>query len=264
MVIDNCSKDGTTDFIKKKFPHVKLKILSENLGFGGANNIGFAEAKQDKADYIYLLNQDTISYTNNIHRLIEATNKVKNLGVVSPLHLSETGDLLDSSFEEYITAKTCKDYISDTTLGNVKTYYELGFINAASWLIKVETVEFLGGLFSKAFYHYGEDVNFIGRLRKFGFKNLIVPGIYIHHCRKERVGGISKEFQDKIININKVNIMHDIKNPYSSCFMNILKYAFQQLSQGNFINAWKLISYPIFKYFSIKKYRRSYINRNLF
>lgn len=263
IVVDNASTDGTVEFIKKTFPFVRVIPQNVNLGFGGANNLGFEIAKKEGAEYIYLLNQDTVSYHNSVYKLIDIQKDIAKIGVVSPIHLNEKGTHLDPDFEGYITAGTCKDYISDFTLGKIKPYYELGFINAAAWLIKVETVEYLGGLFSKAFFHYGEDVNFIGRLRKFGFKNIIVPGVYVHHCREERIKGVSQEFQKKMIKINKVNIMHDIKNSYISCTKTIFKYAIQQLSLGNFRNFFELIFYPVLGCFNITKYRESYLKRKL-
>ena len=263
LVVDNNSTDKTVQIIKDEFPFVRLIEKKENLGFGGANNLGYEIAKKDNAEFIYLLNQDTYSYQNNIDRLISISKKIENVGVVSPIHLNKDGNLLDPDFEKYITANSCPNYISNVTLGNVEEYYPLSFINAAAWLLKVETVEYLGGLFSKAFFHYGEDVNFIGRLRKFGFTNVIVPGVYMHHCKDQRKDGISSQFQDKVIDINKVNIMHDIKTTYSECYKNILKYAFQQLMFGKLYNFWKLVTYPIFQYGEIVRYRASYVNRKL-
>ncbi|SFJ09242.1 Glycosyltransferase, GT2 family [Kaistella treverensis] len=263
LVVDNNSTDKTVQIIKDEFPFVRLIEKKENLGFGGANNLGYEIAKKDNAEFIYLLNQDTVSYQDTIFKLIKVSQLIDNVGVVSPIHLNEKGDLLDSNFEGYINSKTCKNYISDHTLGNVKAYYEPGFINAAAWLIKMERITYLGGLFSKAFYHYGEDVNFIGRLRKFGFTNIIVPGIYIHHCREERKGAMSADFQNRIVEINRVNIMHDIRSDYSRCLSNIVKYALQQLSKVNVIASLKIITYPILKYQEIKKYRSSYLERSL-
>ena len=34
IVVDNASDDGSVDFIKEKFPHVKLIANQQNLGFG--------------------------------------------------------------------------------------------------------------------------------------------------------------------------------------------------------------------------------------
>ena len=41
IVVDNNSSDNTVDIIKQHYHDVELVQLKSNLGFGGANNIGF-------------------------------------------------------------------------------------------------------------------------------------------------------------------------------------------------------------------------------
>ena len=38
LVVDNNSSDGSQDFVKRRFPQVKLISNQENLGFARANN----------------------------------------------------------------------------------------------------------------------------------------------------------------------------------------------------------------------------------
>lgn len=91
-------------------------------------------------------------------------------------------------------------------------------------------------MFSSVFFHYGVDENFIGRLRYFQFKNVIVPNVYIHHCREERKGELSKEYMDKMVDLNKVIIMLNISASYKACCYNAFKYGIQQLINFQFIN----------------------------
>ena len=58
MLIDNCSTDGTPDYVKEHFPEVNLVQSDANLGFGQANNVGLKYALEHCYDYVYLLNQD--------------------------------------------------------------------------------------------------------------------------------------------------------------------------------------------------------------
>jgi len=258
IVIDNKSSDNTVSLIKDKFPLIELHLSESNLGFGAANNIGYKIALEDNAEYIFLLNQDTVSYPNTIQKLIQIADSDDGIGVVSPIHLNDSGDKLDFKFEQYITAKTCPDYISDVTLGNLKECYSIGFVNAAAWLIKIKTVQAVGGLFSSAFFHYGEDVNFIGRLLYFNFKNVIVPNAYIHHCREERKGELSKDYMNKMVDVTKVTIMLSIRASYNTCCKDIFRFAMQQLINLKFINFLKLVTYPIINFGTINRYRNSY------
>ncbi len=56
ILVDNGSKDGSVEFIKKKFPKIKILALPKNVGFARGNNEGIKIAK---GEYIALLNNDT-------------------------------------------------------------------------------------------------------------------------------------------------------------------------------------------------------------
>ena len=258
VVIDNNSTDGTVEYIKENFPDIQILPQNENLGFSGANNIGYELALNNNADFVYLLNQDTISYPNTIEKLIKIHESNSAIGVVSPLHLNDNGDKLDKKFEEYITSGSCPNYISDMSLGNPKEYYSIGFVNAAAWLISIETIKTMGGLFSSAFFHYGEDSNFLSRLRFHKKECVIVPNSFIHHLREERAGKMSIEFEKKKLSIKKVEIMMNVNIEYNKAVSTLYRYAGQQVFKRNFSGAYELFTYPIFSKSSIKKIRESY------
>ena len=78
IVVDNASSDGSQEYFKKKFPKVKLIENKENLGYAGGNNIGIKKAN---ADYILILNNDTILDKNFLEELWKERNKADILGV---------------------------------------------------------------------------------------------------------------------------------------------------------------------------------------
>ena len=264
LVIDNNSSDETVQFVKNRFPEVRMFSQKENLGFGGANNLGYEIAKREGADYIYLLNQDTLSYKNTISKLIEIQKLETSIGVVSPLHLNDSGNKLDKKFEDYISSKSCPNYISDVTLNIVKEYYKIGFVNAASWLINMDVIANMGGLFSKAFFHYGEDSNFLSRLRYHGYHCVISSNTYIHHLREERNGNFSKAFVNKQLEIKQNEIMMNINKSFMASINVLYKYAGQQFFKGNFVGALKLVVFPIFNYSKIRNFRKSYLTKQIF
>lgn len=258
IIIDNNSSDNTVDYISANFPEIIILPQKVNLGFSGANNIGYEYAKELDVDYIYLLNQDTISYSNTIGKLIQIYLKDDTIGVVSPIHLSDTNLKLDKKFEDYITSGSCPNYISDFTVGNIKDFYVIGFVNAAAWLISMETVKSLGGLFSTAFYHYGEDSNFLSRLKYHKMKCVIAPKIFVHHLRDERKGKMSEIFEKKKLSIKKVEIMTNINVSLKKSINTLFKYAGQQIFKGNLKGGFELLLYPILSMNKIKTLRNSY------
>ncbi|HEV2687768.1 MAG TPA: glycosyltransferase family 2 protein, partial [Bryobacteraceae bacterium] len=55
IVVDNGSDDGSAQFVRERFPEVRVLALDCNLGFGGGSNEGFRAAKND---IVVLLNSD--------------------------------------------------------------------------------------------------------------------------------------------------------------------------------------------------------------
>lgn len=55
IVVDNGSDDGSAQFVRERFPQVRVLALEQNLGFGGGSNAGFAAARND---IVVLLNSD--------------------------------------------------------------------------------------------------------------------------------------------------------------------------------------------------------------
>src|SRR5690606_692067 len=102
------------------------------------------------------------------------------IGLISPLHLNGKGNGLDIGFQSCLTENLCPGYISDMALNKVKTFYSIFSVNAAAWVVDVNVIKRIG-LFSPAFYHYGEDMNFQHRLQYFGYKSIIVTNAFIQH-----------------------------------------------------------------------------------
>ena len=56
IVIDNCSQDGSIEYLQPLHPNVTFISNTQNLGFAKANNIGI---RQSRGEYVLLLNPDT-------------------------------------------------------------------------------------------------------------------------------------------------------------------------------------------------------------
>lgn len=71
LVVDNGSKDNSINFIKTKYPQVVLIENKENLGYTGGNNIGMRYALNNGADYVWLVNNDTVVMVDTLSKLID-------------------------------------------------------------------------------------------------------------------------------------------------------------------------------------------------
>ncbi len=185
LVIDNCSKDNTVLYIKSNFPNVQIIENNENLGFGKANNIGIKKALELGADYCFLLNQDAWVEKNTIENLIVAHKTNTNFGILSPIHLFNPG-IVDHYFLNYVIGGDRK-LMNDLLVGDLKSQiYESKFVNAAIWLLTKECIETVG-LFAPIFFHYGEDSNYVSRVKYHNLKVGVVPKAIGYHNRSQQV-----------------------------------------------------------------------------
>lgn len=185
IAVDNASNDGSVDFIKKNYPHIELIESSENLGFGGANNLGISSALKQGAQY-FLLNQDAWVEPSTLNQLINFSKEHPAYGIISPLHLDGNGEGLDRSFARSVSPYFCEDFLSDLALSKpLKDIYPIDFICAAAWLVTKKCIEKVGG-FSPTFFHYGEDDNFCHRMKYKKIGLGFLPSAKIFHDRKDR------------------------------------------------------------------------------
>ena len=59
-LVDNASSDGSAEYVAAHFPDVMVLRNKENLGFARGNNLAMLRALEEGADFIFLLNDDTI------------------------------------------------------------------------------------------------------------------------------------------------------------------------------------------------------------
>jgi GT2 family glycosyltransferase len=186
IVIDNCSSDDTVRFIKANYPEVIVIENQENQGFGKANNIGIKYALDNKADYIYLLNQDAWIDSNAIEGLAGLMEKNKQYGIVSPLQYTGNGKNLDKNFQHLLSPNICKNILNDLVTNDLKSeLYPASFVMAAHWMIRTVALEDTGG-FLPLFKHYGEDKDLINRMLFYGWRTGITPCFKGYHDREHR------------------------------------------------------------------------------
>lgn len=192
VVVDNASTDGTVDYIQKKFPDIELICMDSNAGFGKANNIGIDIARQNHADYVFLLNQDTWVESDTFLKLIDVHQKNPEFGIISPIHLNAEKSSIEKGLLTYLSEQN--ELLNDLYFGELKELYPVRYVNAASWLIPINVIDIVGG-FDPLFFHYGEDDNYMHRVSYYGYKIGVCPRISIIHDTQQRVTTSEKTTQ---------------------------------------------------------------------
>ena len=182
ILVDNCSTDETANFVRNNYPDIELIQTNENLGFGRANNIGIKEAIKNNADYVFLLNQDGYVEKDTISKLITFHINHSEYGVLSPQQKNGNGTELDKKFKN-IVLRQC---VNNTFQESGRTVHDVSFVMAAFWLISADCLMKVG-VFDPIFFHYGEDGDYLSRVRFHGFKIGVVMDSIAYHDRQERV-----------------------------------------------------------------------------
>jgi len=183
FVVDNASSDDTVEYIKYNFSQIILIESPINLGFGQANNKGLRYALENNYDYVFLLNQDAWIEPETIKKLIDAYQTNPKYAIISPIQLYGNGMRMTTWIEKHIVDAMNKenDLFSDIIFNRKKkSIYDVNYVCAASWLISIETLKVIGG-FDPVFFHYGEDDNYIQRIKFHGFKLGLCPESFICH-----------------------------------------------------------------------------------
>jgi GT2 family glycosyltransferase len=249
VVVDNNSSDNTLEIVSK-FNISRLFALDQNLGFGKANNIGLKYAMEQDADYVFLLNQDAYIRPDTMERLVEVSQRHPEYFVLSPIHLEGTETKLDLNFQNYVSPKNCHGLLSDLALqnGNLRDVYETTFVNAALWLLPKACLTRIGG-FDPIFAHYGEDNDFIRRVRYHGFKAGVCPKAFGVHDRAQRNDFVAVPYRKKTLKRLKTDALiklKDINRPLGPIlrplYTSTLKHSIKSMFSLNLAELGKLLS----------------------
>ncbi len=196
IIIDNASDDGSVDFIKEKFPYVKLNANQNNLGFGKANNIGLKEVR---GKYILLINPDTIVAEDTFEKMIRFFENNPDAGLAGCKILNPDGTLqlaCRRSFPGPWTSFTKVTGLStffnkskifaryNLTYLDENQTYEVDAISGSFMMMRRKVYDKVGG-FDEQFFMYGEDLDFCYRVQKAGFKVYYVHSTQIIHYKGE-------------------------------------------------------------------------------
>jgi GT2 family glycosyltransferase len=187
IVLDNNSSDGSVEAIQDQFPQVQIISLEENLGYAGNNNVGVEFAVNQGADWVFVLNEDTILDPECISRLVEVGESDPNIGIVGPMvyHHDEpdviqsAGGMLGPYWESVHLAKNEKD------TGQFVGPHLVEWISGCAIMVKRAAIDQVG-MIDQRFFYYWEETEWCLRIGKAGWRIVHVPGAKIWHKGVQR------------------------------------------------------------------------------
>jgi GT2 family glycosyltransferase/glycosyltransferase involved in cell wall biosynthesis len=94
IVVDNGSEDGSAEFLRERFPSVRVLALDRNLGFGGGSNAGFRAANND---IVVLLNSDMRVERDFLGPLLETFTDETVFSVACQIFFSDPSKLREET-----------------------------------------------------------------------------------------------------------------------------------------------------------------------
>ncbi len=180
IVVDDASTDGTHEYIKRLFPRVKVIRNNEEKLLAESRNIGI---RASKGEYIFLIDDDNVVDKNTIRELVEFMEKHPEVGVTGPImyFLKDPTRIGCAGIKRnYWT--TITKYVGHNTrdIGQYREPYESeDFPNA--FMVRRKIFEKVGLFNSKIFPIHYDEADFCQRVRKAGYKVMVVPTAKVWH-----------------------------------------------------------------------------------
>lgn len=225
IIVDNAS--ATQQELEKMLPSEVVYIKSnENLGFSGGNNLGIEYAIQNDADYVLLLNNDTVVDESFLKALVEAAQKHIDAGII-------TGKILFYDKQDYVWyaggymnlnwARIHHDHIQekDDFSDNDR------IVSFATGCLMMMSKKIIGevGMLNDAFFMYSEDAEFCSRIQNIGYKILYTPKAKIYHKVSSSSGGANSKLSQYYRARNELYLtFHYADHKIAGCFCCFMRY----------------------------------------
>lgn len=177
VVVDNGSTDGSGERIEEEFDWCDVLFTDENLGFAGGNNVGIDHAMETGADYVLLLNNDTVVEPDFLAPLVEAAESEEDVALVSGIIRDDSGDLWYSGGS--FSLRRCR-IERDDDIKDQNQVYETEFVCGAMALLSAEFVEECD-VFPESYFFAIEDMDVSWQANDGGWTVLVAPSSEIEH-----------------------------------------------------------------------------------
>jgi GT2 family glycosyltransferase len=218
IVVDNGSKEKL--IIPQAFKEKVIFIRSEdNLGFSGGFNLGIKEGLHRGADYVLIVNNDTLMFPEMIENLLKVLQKNPKAGITTPkIYFAKGHEFHKSRYKENELGKVfwyaggSTDWANITTIhrgvdevdkGQYDEEEKTEFASGCCMLIRKEVFEKVG-MFNEKYFLYYEDADFNERVKNAGFDIYYVPSAVLVHVNAASTGGSGSALQDYYTTRNRM------------------------------------------------------------
>lgn len=208
IVVDNHSTDGSKNEILCNFSWVKCVQRIENGGFSVAVNEGIRQAKQDGAEFVILLNNDTVADSCFVEHLVSAIEEdgkcfsvqAKMLSLADKDKIDDAGDFYTVLGWAYARGKgkSALKYNKES---------KIFAACAGAAIYRTEIFDKIG-YFDEAHFAYLEDIDIGYRANLYGYYNKYEPKALVYHAGSASSGSRYNEFKIRLAARNSVFLIY--------------------------------------------------------
>ena len=182
LVVDNDSRDGSAERLRREFPDLALLETGENLGFAGGCNAGISAVLADPAvRYVLLLNNDTRVEPDFLREMVAAAEADARIVVVGAVNFSgarhtSSGGHLDWWTGRYVDVFDAR---GADAVGR-EAVIEVEAVAGSSMLVRAEPLR-AGILLDPSYFCVFEETDWCVRLRARGGRLVLATRARLQH-----------------------------------------------------------------------------------
>lgn len=219
IIVDNASETPFSLRSSEQSSQVHVILNKENAGFTGGNNIGIQYALSHGADYILIINNDTIVEKDLVKNLLTVLKRDEKIGATTPKIYFEKGQEFHKNrykkeelgkvfwyaggFIDWANVTSIHRGVDEVDHGQYNKEEEVTFASGCCMLIKREVLEKVG-LFDDRGFMYYEDAILCMAIQKAGYKIWYVPSAVLWHVNAASSGGSGNGLQDYFLTRNQM------------------------------------------------------------
>ena len=191
VIVDNASAKGDLEKLRQQFPELTIIASRENLGFAGANNLGFGHAT---GEYVLFLNPDTQVVGPAVNTMVERIQSLPDAGIVGCKLLNADLSVQLTSIQKFPTILNqvldleylqvrwphCSLWGLAPLFSDDKNVVGVEAISGACMLLRRRVFEQVE-MFSEDYFMYAEDIDLNYKVRDAGYTNYYVGDATIIH-----------------------------------------------------------------------------------
>ncbi len=222
ILVDNGSHDGSVDFVKERFPQVRMIENDENLGFAAGNNVAIRVAQ---GDYIVTLNNDTRAEPDWLEELIKVVETDPRIGMCASrmLFYYHPGVLNSTGISLNMAGIAWDRRGGERDDGLEREPVEIFGPCAGAALYRREMLDEIG-LFDEDFFAYHEDVDLAWRARSRGWRCMYSPRAVVYHVHSG-TGMEGSAFKNRLLGRNKIwTMVKNYPSPHIFLFLPLIAF----------------------------------------